>query len=199
MNRFFVLALALLFSADVYGVTLKVSWDPRSNENIISYRVHWGFSSGLYSHHADAGNTTFYEIENVQAGANYYCAVTSVDQWGLESVYSTEVSARISDDPGSPELPLQWELQAGYPNPFRQGQVSTVRLAVPEPADFTLTVYNVLGQKVRTLHSGAKSAGQYFFYWDGRDDGRHILPSASYFYYLQYGREYLMKSISLIH
>jgi hypothetical protein len=199
MRRFVcVVVVVLLIAASGFAGSLKILWDPINNDNIAGYRVHWGVITRTYPFHADAGKASQFEIENVREGIRYFCAVTSIDDWGNESIYSPEVSMVIGED--SPHtLPTVWNLQPGYPNPFRLGETSNVELAVPEAGFFTLTVYNVLGQKIRTLHEGSLSAGKYLFFWDGRDDARQLLPTAAYFYRLHAGQLFLTKSISLVH
>jgi subtilisin-like proprotein convertase family protein len=58
-------------------------------------------------------------------------------------------------------------LLGGYPNPFNSS--TTLRYALPRAAAVNLTLYNTLGQEVRTLVSGAMSAGEHVAVWDGRD------------------------------
>jgi len=199
MRRFFFLALVVLtlpFTA--FATTLRISWDPVKEDNLLGYRVHWGFSSKQYTFHAEAGNNPYYEISDVRNGLRYYCAITAVDHWGNESLFSVEASAVIGDTSGHILLPQQWDLLCGYPNPFRSGEVSTIELAAPETAPFTLSVYNTLGQKVRTLYDGPGAAGRHVFIWDGRDDHQNPLPSSVYFYRFQTGWKYLTRTVSLI-
>ena len=54
-----------------------------------------------------------------------------------------------------------------------------------------LTVYNVVGQPVRTLVAEHQSAGRYVMEWDATDDSGHSLASGMYFYRLQVGGEFL--------
>jgi len=200
MGRMGLSGVFLLIASFAYATTLKISWDSDPGENIAGYCVYWGHASKTYTDFVNLGKVHSYEIADVQGGKTYFCTVTAIDFWGNESTPATEVSTVIGEEePSPPELPIAWELQAGYPNPFRQGELSYFELALPEAASFNLAVYNVLGQKVRTLHEGEKSAGRYLFSWDGRDESQNLLPSAVYFYRLQSGFRYLTKSISMIH
>jgi flagellar hook assembly protein FlgD len=48
-------------------------------------------------------------------------------------------------------------------------------------------VYNILGQKVRTLVNAYQEAGEYRIGWDGRDDRGHGVATGVYFYRLTAG------------
>ena len=67
----------------------------------------------------------------------------------------------------SPFLPAQTALLANFPNPFNAGTWIGYRLAAPGLV--RLTIYNALGQPVRTLVNQFHVAGQYRVRWDARD------------------------------
>ena len=56
-------------------------------------------------------------------------------------------------------------MEQNYPNPFNP--VTTIRFSLPEAADATLTIYNILGQKVCELVDSKLEAGNYSYQWDG--------------------------------
>lgn len=74
-------------------------------------------------------------------------------------------------------------LEQNYPNPFNP--TTTIRYALPKAGNVTLTVYNLLGQKVCTLVSTHQLAGQYQVQWNGRDDKGKKMPSGVYLYRLK--------------
>jgi hypothetical protein len=76
----------------------------------------------------------------------------------LTDVETGEVSGR---------LPAEAAL-ASYPNPFNDRTVIRFRLEADGPV--RLTVYNILGQRVRLLAGGHQRAGDHRIAWDGRDD-----------------------------
>jgi hypothetical protein len=61
-------------------------------------------------------------------------------------------------------LPTVYSLGQNYPNPFNP--VTTIKFAVPENADVTLSIYDVLGQKVSELVNGKLEAGRYTYQWN---------------------------------
>ncbi|MCY4604357.1 MAG: putative Ig domain-containing protein [Gemmatimonadetes bacterium] len=84
--------------------------------------------------------------------------------------------------------PAAFALASNYPNPFNPA--TTIKYALPQAADVELTVYNVVGQVVRTLVAEHQSAGRYVVEWDATNDNGHSLSSGMYFYRLQAGGEF---------
>ena len=84
--------------------------------------------------------------------------------------------------------PAVFALANNYPNPFNPA--TTIRYALPQAADVELTVYNVVGQAVRTLVAEHQSAGRYVVEWDATNESGHSLSSGLYFYHLQAGGEF---------
>ncbi len=79
--------------------------------------------------------------------------------------------------------PEVFALANNYPNPFNPA--TTIQYALPQASDVALTVYNVLGQPVRTLVAEHQSAGRYVVEWDATNDSGQSLSSGMYFYRLQ--------------
>lgn len=80
---------------------------------------------------------------------------------------------------GSELLPKSIRLFQNYPNPFNEQTV--IRFQLPKTANVKIEIYNLLGQKIRTLLSEQKTAGVHTKKWDGKDDlGRNIV-SGVYF------------------
>jgi len=58
-------------------------------------------------------------------------------------------------------------------------------LTLPKTSHVTVEIYNLLGQRVRTLVEGVKEAGPHAVVWDGRDELGKIVPTGIYLYRLQ--------------
>ena len=84
--------------------------------------------------------------------------------------------------------PEVFALANNYPNPFNPA--TTIKYALPQAADVELTVYNVVGQPVRTLVAEHQNAGRYVVEWDATNDSGHSLSSGMYFYRLEAGGEF---------
>ena len=84
---------------------------------------------------------------------------------------------------GNNVVPVEFALNQNYPNPFNPSTTISFDLASDGPA--SLTIYNVLGQRVRTLVEGGKLAGTYHVTWDTRNDAGIPVGSGIYFYRLE--------------
>ena len=78
-------------------------------------------------------------------------------------------------------VPAQYRLGDSYPNPFNPAVVIPLDLAT-DAAGVSLTVYDVLGRRVRQLWQGALPAGTHRFTWDGRDEVARDVAAGVYLY-----------------
>ncbi|MFQ5708436.1 MAG: T9SS type A sorting domain-containing protein [bacterium] len=77
-------------------------------------------------------------------------------------------------------------LKQNYPNPFNPE--TSIEYELAESGRVRLTIYNLLGQQVRTLVDEWQRAGRYRVRWDGRGaGGRTQLASGVYVYELRVG------------
>ena len=89
-----------------------------------------------------------------------------------------------------------FRLSQNYPNPFNpETQIS---FNLPEGAKVFLALYNVFGQKVRTLLDTSLPAGWYKVTWDGKDDEGISMASGVYFYRLLAGDKVNTKKMILL-
>lgn len=111
-----------------------------------------------------------------------------------DNVYVTG-SSRSSQAPGSEDyatikysppdaikiisttVPSEYNLEQNYPNPFNPS--TNIRIDIAYNSFVTLTVYNILGQRVTSLVNSDLQPGKYEVSWDAES-----LPSGIYFYRL---------------
>ena len=95
---------------------------------------------------------------------------------------SSSISVTVVVVKGKSEslLPEAFSLSHNYPNPFNSETV--IKYALPEDCHVELTIYNVLGQKVKTLANQYQSAGYKVVHWDGNDEKGNQVASGVLFY-----------------
>jgi len=99
---------------------------------------------------------------------------------GLFAPEESDTYTGVKDVAGN--QPTEFSLDQNYPNPFNP--TTNISFAVPKDGHVTLTVYNMLGQKVATLVNEYKTAGKYTVNWTAANNGAK-LASGVYFYSLQ--------------
>jgi len=80
-------------------------------------------------------------------------------------------------------LPRTFALEQNYPNPFNPETI--IKYELPKQAAVSINIFNILGQKVRTLLDNVQPAGAYAIRWDGANDRGVRVPSGVYFYQMK--------------
>lgn len=94
------------------------------------------------------------------------------------------------------EQPASFALLQNYPNPFNPS--TTISYTLPDDSHVTIAIYNLEGQKVKTLFQGLKTAGQHTITWDSRDENAIPVASGLYLYKLDTNTEIQTKKMLLI-
>jgi hypothetical protein len=94
------------------------------------------------------------------------------------------------------EAPAGFVLEQNYPNPFNPKTV--IRYRSPAAGFVKLSIYNLLGQKVKMLVDSFQYAGGHSIAWDGTDDSNTPASSGIYFYRLETNTTKLQKKMILI-
>jgi hypothetical protein len=81
---------------------------------------------------------------------------------------------------GTQILPTTYDVAQNYPNPFNP--TTTIKYQLPQASHVKLVIYNVLGQRVRTLVNQKMQPGFYQVVWDGRNDQGVQVSSGIYIY-----------------
>ncbi len=94
------------------------------------------------------------------------------------------------------QLPKEFSLSQNYPNPFNL--TTQISYALPQNADVKITIYNILGRKVRIFNLGNQSAGYKTVTWDGKDNSGNEVSSGIYFYRIEAGEYNQTKKMTLL-
>lgn len=91
---------------------------------------------------------------------------------------------------------LRSELKGNYPNPFNPQ--TTISYSVKENIPVTIEIYNVKGQKVKTLVQESKAAGDYSVVWNGVDENNRAMASGVYYFKMIAGKYSSTKKMMLM-
>ena len=87
--------------------------------------------------------------------------------------------------------PNEFELSQNYPNPFNPS--TTIRFNLPEASIVKLTIFNILGQEIRTLVNEFKESGANTINFDASD-----LNSGIYIYKIEAGNFVQTRKMTLL-
>lgn len=107
-----------------------------------------------------------------------------IERWDMEIGSTVAV-----EDPRN--IPEQFRLHQNYPNPFNP--VTTIKYNLKEKADVLLEVYNIAGQKVRTLVNEQQNTGEYEVIFNGEN-----ISSGVYFVRMRAGEYIETKKMALV-
>lgn len=93
--------------------------------------------------------------------------------------YSPEIEVDVDFTPSN------FELSQNYPNPFNPS--TTIQFQLPEASDVSIVIFDMLGQKVKSLFSENVQAGSYSVDWNGINDYGIKMSSGSYIYRMTAG------------
>ena len=174
----------------------QLDWTDNTEPDFDDYKVYRCasyYSSCSWTHLGDVTSSDYTDYGVMISGDGdgddeYVYHVKAVDTDGYDSDQSNWVSTwgttpqlrgpATSEDP---VLPEDFGLDASVPNPVRTQ--ATIRYALPEASDVTLTVDDVMGREVKRLVDGAMPLGFHEVQMDTSD-----LPSGTYLYRLRAGR-----------
>jgi hypothetical protein len=71
-------------------------------------------------------------------------------------------------------------LEKNYPNPFNPS--TTIAFSLSKSSNVKLKIFNIKGQKIRTLTDTFYPKGKHYILWDGKDENQKSMSSGIYFY-----------------
>ena len=78
--------------------------------------------------------------------------------------------------------PVSDNALSNYPNPFNPN--TTISFNIPKSGNVDLVIYNIKGQKVKTLTNEKYLKGEHSLIWNGKNDSNQNVSSGVYFYKL---------------
>jgi hypothetical protein len=123
-------------------------------------------------------------------GAHFECRDTT------EVILVVQEPTDVEDESDQPNVPDRFALFQNQPNPFNPE--TKISYYLPEGCEVKLTIYNILGRRIKTLFEGYQSAGMKTLLWDGRGNQGEQLGSGIYFYRLQAGEFNQTRKMTLI-
>ncbi len=125
---------------------------------------------------------TFFVVSGFDPNETLTARITAVYETGNMAAPDFEFDYIVGND-GEDNVPLVTELKGNYPNPFNP--TTNIEFSLKKAGRVELVVYNITGQKVRTLVNEEMDADHHMITWNGKDDRGNTVSSGTYFYRLQ--------------
>ena len=106
------------------------------------------------------------------------CLDYSYDEYGINPRFPEDLIDEVSSNENT--INAKSEFIGCYPNPFNPQ--TTAFLNLKNDSKVTLNVYNIKGEKIRTLVSETLNAGEHRVVWNGTDDNNSNVSSGIYFF-----------------
>jgi hypothetical protein len=174
-------------TSSTVGVTGAIVYAMNANGTIYGYDVTdengayaiAGAAPGSYTLFVDAPGFT--SSSSMLASPTYALDAKGTPQGSSGVNFNLSVATAVEDN--QPAVPSGYVLEQNYPNPFNP--TTQILFNLPNNERVTLTIYNLIGQKIATLVDGTLSAGSHVVTWNGRDSRGMQLASGVYFYRLE--------------
>ncbi len=190
MIRAYGINMGNMLAESMYVPENKIKTEPIESRELESYNVYRFYES----QHNDPGSWDLIEENTVDTAyvdlnwvnlqnATYQFAIRSVYTNGVESLpaFSALIQKTSATAEEIPELDTQ--LSGNYPNPFNPITTISFSLAEASP-NVTLSIFNMRGQKVKTLLNCEMEVGEHVVTWQGTDHNNKPVSSGVYFYRL---------------
>jgi FG-GAP repeat len=111
---------------------------------------------------------------------------------GRVYVLSGEFTTGVGGEKNTRTLPTDFALLQNYPNPFNAGTIIPLEVPVYAGA-FEVAVYNLQGQKIKSLFNGIAAPGLMQLHWDSRDEFGKPVASGLYLYMMKVANDVVMR------
>ncbi len=118
-----------------------------------------------------------------------------VDTWGVIRLVA-QTTIDFVDTSIVSQLPSMTELLFICPNPANS--IMSIRYQLASTSNIALGIYNILGQKIRTLFEGWQNLGIHHVEWDGTNQNGGNVPSGVYFVRLQSGNSQSIQKATIV-
>lgn len=181
-----------------YPTNVVLAWQaPQASRQAISTRDRSLIGYKVYRNNIPlatiSSSTRTYTDGTVQNNQTYQYYVTAIYTEGVSGPSNVVTVLFNANDPDI--IPINC-LYANYPNPFNPS--TTIQFALEKKTQTVISIYNVKGQRIRTLWNGLCEVGSHSLIWDGTNDKQQIIPSGIYLLEMRAGSYHSVKRMILM-
>lgn len=173
------------------GVTVKGNWSGATSSSVTFTTGSDGWGENLTKWVKSSQNFQFC-VTSLSKSGYTYDASANVATCGSSNGSIWKAMANVAaDNLSALEEQLGEKLLVISPNPFNPTTQLTFNL--DEASDVRLAIYNVLGEKIKTLYDQRLDQGTYSIIWDAHDDLGRAVGTGTYFYLLNIDNEQVLR------
>ncbi len=179
------------FSGFIIQDTLaSLQWSSNQEDDLQFYSVYRSIDGINFEFIIESIDTTLIDTIDIVADSVMY-AIKAVDYSGNYSNYSNFVNFATTYIKNNKEYNLDFRLYQNYPNPFNP--ITKINFNIPQPDNVRIEIFNVLGQKIKTLLNKQMPRGIHEIEFNGQN-----FPSGVYIYRIKASKiQYIKKMILL--
>ncbi|MBN1997291.1 T9SS type A sorting domain-containing protein, partial [candidate division KSB1 bacterium] len=175
------------FSAVCVNQGVKLTWATATESQNFGFELQrksdgniWEKIAFVKGRGTCSSRTDYEYVDSQPAPASYIYRLKQIDLNGqFKYLQSTQITYAVVET---------FTLEQNFPNPFNPTTEICYQVPATYYGDIKLTIYNLLGQEIRTLVSRAAQSGVQRIVWDGLNNAGEAVQSGVYIYCLEAGR-----------
>lgn len=174
------------FSATVTQGIVTLSWNQNTEPDLGGYNIFRGTINGGWKDHLVkvGNNITNYNDLDLNNNTTYYYEIDAQDIYGNHSNRSNQINTTTLNVLNEENI-LTISLDQNYPNPFNPN--TTITFKIPQESFVNITIYNSLGDEVKTILNDYVKIGEHNIVWNGKDKLGEVVSGGTYFCQLTIG------------
>ena len=178
---------------NVDNQSISIHWETQSESNLIGYHIHRAETANLESAvnvngniipalNSPLVNNYDFNDDEVEDRTTYYYWLHGIEFTSSDFYGPITVSTDFSDEDNNIEdLLLGNNFYSNYPNPFNPS--TTISFSLAEPTDVIIEIFNIKGQKIKSLYSAYVSETNIIhnIVWNGDDSLGNTVSTGIYF------------------
>ncbi len=178
---------------NVNNQSISINWTTQSESNLIGYHIHRAETANLESAvnvngniipalNSPLVNNYDFNDDEVEDQRTYYYWLQGIDFISNNFYGPITVSVDFSDENNDIEdILLGNDFYSNFPNPFNPS--TTISFSLAEPTDVIIEIFNIKGQKIKSLYSAyvAETNVKHSIVWNGDDSLGNAVSTGIYF------------------
>ncbi|KAA3601475.1 MAG: T9SS C-terminal target domain-containing protein [Calditrichaeota bacterium] len=189
---------------------VKLYWRTETETNNVGFKIYRSNNNSDFSMIADyrnfeeltgqlnstTENSYSFVDSKVEIGNEYSYKISDINLDAKETIHSQVIKLYLDEDLENPIENLRYELKQNFPNPFNPS--TTIGFSIKNEGFTKLSIFNILGQRVKNILATKLEKGNYEIGWNGTDERGNLVSNGIYYYKLESGTYYSIRKMILL-